>query len=218
MTDPSLETKIRKARIVAVLVVDDADDAIPLAQALSDGGVSAIELTLRTPAALDAIRSIRDNFPQMLLGAGTVLTPEQASQAKQAGADFAVSPGLNPRVVDHAQEIDLPFYPGVMTPSEIEKALEMDCRLLKFFPAEPCGGIKAISTIAAPYRHLGISFIPLGGLGLSNLADYLSSDLIAAVGGSWLAKRDDISRKNWKSIQENARAAMDAANSIDQSQ
>ncbi|MFV1968375.1 MAG: bifunctional 4-hydroxy-2-oxoglutarate aldolase/2-dehydro-3-deoxy-phosphogluconate aldolase, partial [Pirellulaceae bacterium] len=181
---------IRETAVVAVLVIDDAKHAVPLARALMEGGMGAMELTLRTPAAIDALRAVVVEVPEMLPGIGTILTPEQVVQVKEAGAAFGVAPGLNRRVVEEAKRVDLPFAPGVATPSDLEAALELGCRDVKFFPAEPNGGLPYLKSMAAPYAHLGVSFIPLGGLTMEHLEPYLRSPLVAAVGGSWLAPRD----------------------------
>ncbi len=204
----TLAEKIKAARIVAVLSVNDKSAAVDLVKALSDGGIKAIELTLRTPNAFECASAIAENADGILLGIGTVLTPEQAVEAKKRGADFAVSPGCNPRVIDAAQNAGLPFAPGIMTPSEIEQALEHGCRLMKYFPAGTSGGMKHLESMSAPYKHLGISFIPLGGLKLANMGEYLSSPLVAAIGGSWIAPSKLIEARDWVSIRENAEDAV----------
>ncbi len=193
-------------KLVAVCTVADAKDAVPMAEALMRGGITAIELTLRTAAGLDAIKAIRKALPEMYVGAGTVLTPDQVVQAKDAGACFAVAPGTNVKVIQKANEIGIPFGPGIFTPSDIEAALENGCRMLKYFPAASCG-IKHLKAIAAPYKHLGIKFIPLGGVNISNLAEMLSDPLIAAVGGSWLAKSEQIAQGKFDEIEAQAREA-----------
>ncbi|MCE5301541.1 MAG: bifunctional 4-hydroxy-2-oxoglutarate aldolase/2-dehydro-3-deoxy-phosphogluconate aldolase [Planctomycetaceae bacterium] len=198
---------MRRSGIVAVLVIDRAEDAVPLARALGEGGVQFIELTLRTPAALDALRAIRAEMPEMAVGAGTVLTVEQVREVAASGASFAVAPGMNPRVVRAAQDIGLPFMPGVMTPSDVEQALECGCRELKLFPAEPVGGLKYLKNMAAPYAHLNLQFVPLGGLSPANAGAYLADPWILAVGGSWIAKRDVIERRDWATITKNAKEA-----------
>lgn len=202
-----LSAKVRESRIVAVVVIDAAEDAVPLADALLEGGVSVIELTLRTPSALEALRRIKAERPQILAGAGTVLTPAQVADTAAAGAAFAVSPGLNAEVVKAAMEAGLPFAPGIATPSDIEHALSLGCRLLKLFPAEPCGGIPYLKAIAAPYAHLGVEYIPLGGLTAENFTAWLDLDCVPAVGGSWIAPRKDIQQHNWTAITANALAA-----------
>ena len=204
---PALEKKIAASGNIAVVVIDDAAKALPLAEALLAGGVDVMELTLRTPVALDAIRKIAGQVKGMTVGAGTVLAPLQLKQVSDAGAAFAVAPGFNPRVVAAAKEMGFSFAPGVMTPSEIEGALEAGCRLLKYFPAGVVGGLKGIKNIAAPYAHLGIRFIPLGGLTPETSAEYFGSPLIAACGGSWIAPAKLIAAGDWSAIRENAAKA-----------
>lgn len=203
-----LQARIRSAGVVAVIVIDDPQHAVAAAQALLDGGIDAIELTLRTPAALEAAKLIRQQVPAMLLGLGTVLTTDQVDAAVDVQVSFAVSPGLNPRVVKHAQECGLPFAPGIVTPSDIEAAVELGCRELKFFPAEPSGGMDYLKSIAAPYKHLGLQFIPLGGLHSRNMGSYLRSDLVMAIGGSWIASRQTISKQDWPEITRSAAEAV----------
>ena len=166
-----------------------------------------MELTLRTPVAIEAARKIRESVPEMTVGIGTVLQADQVDAAVEAGAHFAVSPGVNPEVIRHASSKSLPFGPGIMTPTDIDAAVREGCRLLKFFPSESSGGLPHLKNIAAPYLHLGLKFIPLGGITVHNLATYLENDLIAAVGGSWLAPRDVIAAGDWKKIESNAREA-----------
>lgn len=199
-----LAQRIRTTGVIAVLMIDDAEDAVPVARALLEGGVDCMELTLRTPAAMEALRRIRAEVPAMTAGVGTILTPSQAQEVKAAGASFGVSPGINPRVVSAAASIELPFAPGVCTPSDIEVALEHGCTLLKFFPCEPSGGLNYLKSIAAPYAHLGVKFVPLGGIDASNAARYIREPLVHAIGGSWLAPRDVIARKDWATITSNA--------------
>jgi 2-dehydro-3-deoxyphosphogluconate aldolase/(4S)-4-hydroxy-2-oxoglutarate aldolase len=198
--DPQLAQRIESCGIIAVLVVDRAEDAVPLARALLAGGVNAMELTLRTPAALDALKAIRAGVPDMLAGVGTILTTGQVKQVVEANAAFGVSPGVNPRVLAAAREAGLSFAPGVVTPSDIEVSLEHGCRLLKFFPAEPSGGLAYLKAMAAPYAHLGVKFVPLGGLNAKNMATYLADAHVAALGGSWLAPRDLIRAGEWDKI------------------
>lgn len=214
MIPGSLATRIRNTGIVAVLVIDREGDGPPLAKALLAGGVDAMELTLRTPAALGALRSIRAEVPEMLAGAGTVLTPAQVAEVKNAGAEFAVSPGVNPRVLQAAKDAGLPFAPGIATPTDVEQALEFDCKVLKFFPAEPSGGLGYLKAVAAPYQHLGVKFLPLGGLNEKNMAAYLADPLIAAIGGSWLAPREAIRDKRWNDITALAKSAVETIKTI----
>ena len=202
--------KIRERGVVAVLMIEHVEDAVPVARALLEGGVDVMELTLRTQAAMDSLRAVKAEVPEMLAGVGTVLSPSQVKEVRDAGADFAVAPGMNPRVLKAAEEADLPFSPGIMTPSDIEAAVEFGCEVLKFFPASTSGGLKHLKNIAAPYQHLGLQYIPLGGINQENMGDYLGSDLIAAIGGSWLASKALIADRNWAQITENARAAVAA--------
>jgi 2-dehydro-3-deoxyphosphogluconate aldolase/(4S)-4-hydroxy-2-oxoglutarate aldolase len=197
---PDLAQRIEENGVIAVLVIDRVSDAIPLAEALLQGGIRVMELTFRTDAALDALREIKKKVPGMLAGAGTILSPSQVREALAAGADFGVSPGVNPRVLAAAREAGLSFAPGIATPSDIELALEQDCRLFKFFPAEPSGGLAYLKAIAAPYAHLGVRFLPLGGLHAGNAAAYLADPHISALGGSWLAPRSLIDAGDWKKI------------------
>lgn len=212
MSELSPESGIGKvlseARLVAVLVIDELESAVPVAEALLRGGVTAMELTLRTPVAFDAAAAIREACPEMRIGIGTILSPDQVVPALAAGAEFGVSPGVNPEVIRKAAEAGLPFGPGVMTPTDVDVAIREGCRLLKFFPAESSGGLKHLANLAAPFAHLGPKFLPLGGIHLGNLADWLGSDHVAAVGGSWLAPRDTILAKDWAKIEANAREAI----------
>jgi len=203
----SLEKIVKEVDIIAVLEIDNAADAVCLAETLLEGGISAMELTLRTPAALDALRAIHQNVPAMTAGVGTILTPEQVREVKTIGARFGVSPGLNRNVLREAIEQDLPFAPGIATPSEIEAALEFGCRIMKFFPAEPLGGLTYLQSMAVPYKHLDVQFIPLGGVNQENLRSYLESPLVCAVGGSWIAQRALIQKKDWAEILKRAQAA-----------
>ena len=207
MTDPQLLDRFRQSRVIAVLTLDNPRWAVPLARALVAGGIDVMELTLRTPAAFEALRAIIAEVPEMLAGAGTVLNPRQVTEVRAAGAAFGVAPGTNPRVIEAARKEGLFFAPGVATPSDIEAALELDCRVLKFFPAEPCGGLRYLKNMAAPYLHLGVQFIPLGGLSTGNLPDYLADPLILAVGGSWIAPRERIAAQDWPAITKSAQEA-----------
>jgi 2-dehydro-3-deoxyphosphogluconate aldolase/(4S)-4-hydroxy-2-oxoglutarate aldolase len=208
MMDEALTKRIGDSALVAVLVVDDAADAVPLAKALLRGGVGVIELTLRTQAALDALSKIKAEAPEITAGIGTILTPEQVKDAKGRGAAFGVAPGYNPSVLDAAKKFGLPYAPGVSTASEIEAAYEKGCKTLKLFPAESLGGLSYIKNVNAPYAHLGIRYIPLGGVSIGNLKAYLENEAILAVGGSWLAPRNLINEKNWDKISKNCEEAM----------
>jgi len=198
--------KIKLLGIVPVVKIDEADNAVPLAEALCRGGLPCAEITFRTAAAAEAIRRVTDALPDMLVGAGTVLTPEQADKAKAAGAKFIVSPGLNPNVVKHCKNIGIPIFPGCSSPSDIEKALELGLVCVKFFPAEQAGGIAAIKAMAAPYGNL--SFLPTGGINAKNLNDYLAFDKVIACGGSWMADAALINAGNFGAIEELTRTAV----------
>lgn len=202
-----LSARLAQSGVIAVLVIDDASAAVPVARALSDGGVQAIELTLRTEAAWESLRRIRGEVPAMLVGLGTVLTPQQVDRAVEEGAAFAVAPGMNPATVAAAGRAGLPFAPGVCTPSDVELAIAAGCRLLKFFPSGPCGGLPYLRSIAAPFAHLGVRFIPLGGVNEQNAGEYLDDPLVHSIGGSWLAPRSVIAEKQWDVIRRNAQAA-----------
>jgi 2-dehydro-3-deoxyphosphogluconate aldolase/(4S)-4-hydroxy-2-oxoglutarate aldolase len=199
--------KIHKAPVIAVLVIDEAKNAAPLAQALLRGGISIIELTLRTPAAFEALDLIRAGTPEIMPGIGTILNVEQVKAAKERGAVFGVSPGMNGTVIAAAKELRLPFAPGIMTPSDIEAAYALGCNLMKLFPSEPAGGIEYLKNINTPYAHLGIKYIPLGGVSQENLQSYLEYAEVLAVGGSWLAPRKLIREKAWDQISRNCEKA-----------
>jgi 2-dehydro-3-deoxyphosphogluconate aldolase/(4S)-4-hydroxy-2-oxoglutarate aldolase len=199
--------RIKAAKILAVVVVDDPGDAPALVEALQAGGISGIELTLRTAGAFEALRLVRAAHPDFLVGMGTLIEEAQIRPAIEAGADFAVAPGCNPAILRAAAAAGLPFFPGVATPSDIEAALAEGRRLMKFFPAEPSGGLPYLRSMAAPYLHLGLSFIPLGGLDENNFTAYLEDPLVPAVGGSWIAPRGLIQKRDWAAITRNAREA-----------
>lgn len=203
-----LERRLEALGVIAVLVVDEAADAVPLARALLDGGVGGIELTLRTDVALEAVRRIRAEVPELLVGVGTILTPAQVDQTLAAGGQFGVAPGMNPKTVAAARHRGLPFAPGVCTPTDIELALEAGCTTLKFFPCEPSGGLPYLRSIAAPFAHLGVRFVPLGGIDAGNAETYLREPLVRAIGGSWLAPRDVIRARDWTEVTRRAAGAV----------
>jgi 2-dehydro-3-deoxyphosphogluconate aldolase/(4S)-4-hydroxy-2-oxoglutarate aldolase len=194
--------------IIPVITIDDARDAVPLTNALIEGGIDVIEITFRTAAAADAITAIAKSVPKMLLGAGTVLTAEQAKLALDAGVAFGLAPGLNPKMIEIFAAAETLFIPGVMTPSEIEQGLSLGCRLLKFFPAEQAGGAGFIRALSGPYASSGVRFCPTGGVTLDNMNDYLSLPIVAAVGGSWLATAKQIAAKEWSTITRQSREAL----------
>lgn len=206
--------QIESGGVVSVLIIEEVEHAVPLAQALLAGGVNAMELTLRTDAAVEGLRQIREQVPEMLAGIGTVLNEDQIDEIVAAGAQFAVSPGLNPRVVRKAQAAGLPFAPGVMTPSDIEAAIELGCRELKFFPAEPSGGLTTLNSIRAPYAHLGVRFIPLGGVNARNMESWLQNDGVFAVGGSWLTPKDVVQSGDWNEVTRRAAEAREIADRV----
>ena len=185
--------------IVPVLVLNNADDANPLAEALCKGGLPCAEVTFRTDAAEESIRIISKNYPQMFVGAGTVLSADQADRAFGAGAKFIVAPGFNPKVVEHCLKKGYPVCPGIMTPSEIEMALDFGLDAVKFFPAESAGGLKMIKAMAAPY--IKVKFMPTGGINPENVKEYLACDKIFACGGSWMVKGDLIKAGNFAEIE-----------------
>jgi 2-dehydro-3-deoxyphosphogluconate aldolase/(4S)-4-hydroxy-2-oxoglutarate aldolase len=202
-----LEQKIEKAGIFAVLIMDDAAKAVQVARTLLDNGISAMELTLRTEAALESLQRIIDEVPDMMAGVGTILTNDQVDDIKQVRAEFGVAPGYNARTVEHAKQVGLPFAPGISTPSEIEGALSQGCRILKYFHAEQLGGTKYLKGVNAPYSFLNLRYVPLGGLRLTNIRDYLEMPEIIAIGGSWIAPRNLINNKDWDAIAQNAAEA-----------
>lgn len=207
--DKYIVSELEKRGILAVLEINDVNNAVPAAKALVRGGITAIELALRTDAAEASIEAISRNVPEMLIGIGTVIKSGQSSRVKRLGAHFAVSPGFNPKIVKEAQEASLPFAPGIATASELEGAIELGCDVLKLFPAEPLGGMKYLDSMAGPYNYLGLKFIPLGGINIENLSAWAGNKKVLAIGGTWIAKKELIQNKNWKLIEENARAAMD---------
>lgn len=193
-----LEEKFYETRVVPVVVLEDAEDAVPLAQALVEGGLLSAEVTFRTAAAEESIRRMTEAFPQMLVGAGTVLTKEQVDAAAAAGAKFIVSPGFDPEIVDYCLEKKIPVLPGCISPSEVAQAVKRGLTIVKFFPAEQAGGIAMIKAMAAPY--VGIKFMPTGGINAGNLTEYLSCDKILCCGGSWMVKGDLVKAGNFGKI------------------
>lgn len=198
--------KIHEIGIVPVVVLDDVKDAAPLAKALCDGGLPCAEVTFRTEAAEKSIRIMSEQFPDMLVGAGTVLTTEQVDRAVSAGAKFIVSPGLNPKVVNYCIKKGILITPGICTPSEVAQAIEYDLEVVKFFPAEQAGGLAMIKAMAAPYTKM--MFMPTGGISPSNVRDYLSFKKIIACGGSWMVKDDLVKAGDFQKITELSREAV----------
>ena len=192
--------QLNKIGIVPVVVIENVEDAVPLAKALCAGGLPCAEVTFRTAAAAGAIKAMTDAFPNMCVGAGTVLNAAQVDAAVEAGSKFIVSPGLNPRIVKYCVEKGIVITPGCANPSDVEQAIENGLEVVKFFPAEPAGGLNYIKAIAAPY--VGVNFMPTGGISPKNVKDYLAYNRIIACGGSWMVKGDLIKAGEWDKIKE----------------
>jgi len=200
-------SRLEEAGVLAVVVIEDPADAVPTAEALLAGGIGVMELAFRTENSLEALRRIRQNVPKMFVGAGTILRPDQLREAIGAGAQFGVSPGFSDGVMTAALEEKFPFAPGLLTPSEIERALGYGCRTVKLFPAQAAGGVSYLKAVWAPYKHLGLRFIPLGGLTADNAAEYIEHPAVLAAGGSWIAPPTLIKAQAWGKIEQNARHA-----------
>ena len=198
--------KIQKLGVVPVVVLNHVEDAEPVARALCAGGLPVAEVTFRTDAAEESIRIMKQKFPEMLVGAGTILTIEQAQRAMDAGAEFIVSPGFNANVVKYCLEKGVPVTPGCNNPTAIDAALELGLDVLKFFPAEASGGLKAIKAMAAPYGN--VKFMPTGGISEKNINDYLAFNKIIACGGSWMVSGDLVENKEFDKIEELTRQAV----------
>lgn len=199
--------ELGKIGIVPVIALDDAKDAEPLAKALIEGGLPCAEVTFRTAAAEESIRIMADKFPELIVGAGTVLTPEQADRAMNAGAKFIVSPGLNPKVVKHCIDKGYPIVPGTSNPSDVETAIELGLDVVKFFPAEAAGGLKMIKAMSAPYTNM--KFMPTGGINADNLKSYLDFNKIVCCGGSWMVKKDMVAAGDFEGIKNLTTQAVD---------
>jgi 2-dehydro-3-deoxyphosphogluconate aldolase/(4S)-4-hydroxy-2-oxoglutarate aldolase len=207
LAPPSVQATIAAGRILPVVVLDDAAAAAPLAAALTAGGLHSVEVTFRTSAAADAIRAMAER-PDLLVGAGTVLTPAQVDQAVEAGARFVVSPGFGPAVVRHCQELGIPVFPGAATATEIQLALDAGLDTVKFFPAEQLGGLAMIKALAAPFR--AVRFIPTGGINTGNLPDYLAHPAVLAVGGTWMVAPALLAAGRWDEVTRLTAAAVAA--------
>ena len=214
MEEKRLAEQIEGFGVIPVIAIESTALALPLADALIQGDLPAAEITFRTHAAGEVIKKLKRERPQLLLGAGTILSIDNLIQAKECGAEFGVAPGLNPEIVEKAQEIGFPFFPGVMTPSEIEKGLSLGIKLMKYFPSEASGGLKMLKAVSGPFAHLGVRFIPTGGINMDNLGDYLEHKSVLAVGGTWIASKDMISAQKWDAIKKNARAATEKVSMI----
>ena len=204
--------QIEKIGIVPVVVLEDKKDAEPLGKALCEGGLPCAEVTFRTDAAEESIRIMAEKFPEMLVGAGTVLTIDQVDRAVNAGAKFIVSPGLNPKVTAYCVEKGIPVTPGTANPSNVEQAIELGLDVVKFFPAEQAGGLSYIKAIAAPYT--GMKFMPTGGINAENVKDYLACDKILACGGSWMVKGDLIKAGDFDKITDLVKEAANIVKEI----
>ena len=202
----TISEQFKEYGVVPVVVLNDVKDALPLAKALVEGGLACAEVTFRTDAAEESIRLMSEAYPEMLVGAGTVLTIDQVNRAVKAGAKFIVSPGFDPEIVDYCLENNIPVFPGCVTPSEVAQAVKRGLKVVKFFPAEQAGGIAMIKAMAAPYTM--VKFMPTGGINTKNLADYLSCDKILCCGGSWMVKGDMIKAGEFDKICTMAKEAV----------
>ena len=208
----NIMVQIEKTGVIPVVVINDVEDAEPLAQALCEGGLPCAEVTFRTAAAEESIRKMTDIYPDMLIGAGTVLTTEQVDRAVAAGAKFIVSPGFDPEVVDYCILKQIPVFPGCITPSEVAQAVKRGLKVVKFFPAVQFGGVSTIQALTAPY--VGLKFMPTGGVNAKNLADYLQCKSIIACGGSWMVKSDLIQAGEFEKMKDMTKEAVSLVNEI----
>jgi 2-dehydro-3-deoxyphosphogluconate aldolase/(4S)-4-hydroxy-2-oxoglutarate aldolase len=204
-----IKAKIKEHKIIPIIAIEKMDDVLPLADSLIEGGLPLIEITFRTKIAPEVIKLLHKERPEMLLGAGTVLTNDELKAAIDNGAAFGVAPGFNPKIVEGALKNNFLFMPGILTPTDLEAALSLGINVFKFFPAEAAGGINYLKSISAPYSHKNIQFIPTGGINIQNLRDYLDLKEVLAVGGTWLAKKADIETGQWDMIVKKCRAAKD---------
>ena len=200
--------EILKQPVMPVLAIDDPERAVPLAHALIAGGLDALEVTFRTQTAAESIRRIRQEVPDMHVGAGTVVTLEQAQAALDCGVEFGLAPGLDPKIVALFAERDVPFMPGVMTPSEIQQGIKLGCFCQKFFPAETSGGVAQLKAMAAPYKRFDLKFCPTGGVTLTNMNSYLALPQVFMVGGSWLATQQQIAAGQWEQITAQVKSSL----------
>lgn len=200
--------QIGRLKIVPVIAIESPEQGLPLADALLEGGLPVAEITFRTDAAAAVIEKLARERPELLAGAGTVITLDNLRRAADCGAKFAYAPGLNPEIVREALKMGFPFSPGIMTPSDIECALGLGVTMLKFFPAGAAGGVNMLKSLAAPYAHTGVKFVPTGGVKPDNMRDYLAQKTVLAIGGTWIATKDDIAAGRWNTIRDNCREAV----------
>ena len=198
--------KLKQFKVITVIQINSVEQAIPLAKVLVENGLPVAEVTFRTEAAAEAIKAMREAYPEMCIGAGTVLNAEQIEQAQQAGAEFVVAPGLNPNTVRRCQEVGMPIVPGVNSPSQVEQALELGLNFLKFFPAEASGGVAMVKSLLAPY--VDVSLMPTGGIGKGNVNDYLAIDRVVCCGGTWMVAPKLIENEQWEEIGQLVREAV----------
>jgi 2-dehydro-3-deoxyphosphogluconate aldolase/(4S)-4-hydroxy-2-oxoglutarate aldolase len=204
MDQKELFEKMEQCGVVPVIAIESKELALPMVDALVKGGLPVAEITFRTEAAADVIALLKKERPDVFLGAGTITSIDQLMKARDCGAAFGVTPGFNPEVVKKAVKIGFPLFPGVLTPSEIEQGLSMGLKVLKYFPAEASGGVSMLKAVSGPYSHLGVRFIPTGGINIKNLEDYLRLPQVIVCGGTWIAKKDVISARKWDEIERHA--------------
>lgn len=205
---------LEKFAVIPVITIESLASAVPLADALMAGGLPLAEITFRTRNAGEIIAKLKKERPALLLGAGTVLSLDNLKLAKECGAQFGVAPGLNPEIVRAAKKMDWPFFPGIVTPGEIEQGLNLGAKVLKFFPAEESGGVSMLKALSAPYAHTGVKFMPTGGVNLRNLESYLALDTVLAVGGTWIARKEVISSGKLDEIRDNCCSVCDIVSRI----
>jgi 2-dehydro-3-deoxyphosphogluconate aldolase / (4S)-4-hydroxy-2-oxoglutarate aldolase len=208
---------IARLGVVPVIAIEEARHAVPLADALLEGGLTVAEITFRTSAAAEVLSILHAERPELMIGAGTVLDRASLDAAIAAGARFGLAPGFDPEIVEAARAASLPFAPGIMTPSDLTAAVKRGVRLAKFFPAGVAGGPTALEGISAPFAHLGIRFVPTGGISFETMADWLKLKVVAAVGGTWIARTDDIREGRFAEIAKKARSAVGRAREIRES-
>ncbi len=204
----SIREALKRHRLVPVAILDNAEQALRLAELLQECGLPLLEITLRTPGAEEALQAVAREYPDVLLGAGTVLSPDQLKRVRDYGASFAISPGVNSKVVETSFEIGIPMTPGVATPTDVELAVGLGCRDLKFFPAEAIGGIKLLKALIGPYGHWQLGFIPTGGITAMNALEYLALKEVLAVGGSWFVAVDKVRNGDWDGIRNDIQQAV----------